>query len=242
MPIVRPISTMVRVHCTGCNVFVEAVPEAVEGPDGDPENEFCFTEHDDIAWIRRRRTCSQCGTTFDTAEVDERLLDELARLRKEAAARGDEPLPLTAAPIPGSTLPNWMTVDAPDVPLSACRELVEASAWWLSHPSGAVRAPRMANHVEWHDRYGYVLPLGANKFAVALAIQQAGEVLKSRGSLVDAESARDDLKDVIADCVLSSTDELYPPGTYRRERDDLIFGVQSIDVADAAEYIIAATY
>ncbi|MBO9484715.1 hypothetical protein [Salinisphaera sp. G21_0] len=45
-------------------------------------------DYPDIHWFRRGRECLTCGHNFITAEADESLLDELARLRgKLEAAR-----------------------------------------------------------------------------------------------------------------------------------------------------------
>lgn len=234
----------VTVHCGTCDNFVEAVPLAVEDEDGEPNRYVYFEDEADLAWVRRRRLCLQCGTTFLTAEVDEGLILEFRRLRQEVTE-----LRVLGAGHKStkSFVPPWMLVPAPEVPAEYAEELVRRAAWWLDHPSGPVRAPRMAEKLQHVPTYGWCVPYGANWFAAAYAIHQTGAVIadaaaKQRVSEPMSESSiKCKIHDVLWSSVLNHEGELYPPCSYRKDNNDLIFGVHSIDIEDATSFLLNAS-
>jgi hypothetical protein len=56
------------------------------------------------------------------------------------------------------------------------RELIRESIWWLTHPSGPVRAPAYQHRLR-DGLYGWHLTLGANTFHVALAAKRCAKIL-----------------------------------------------------------------
>lgn len=69
-------------YCTECKDITPC--RSVNFSEYGLENDrrFYKVDHSDIQWFRRLRVCDNCTSDFVTAEVDERFLDELVKLRE----------------------------------------------------------------------------------------------------------------------------------------------------------------
>jgi hypothetical protein len=240
----------VHVHCMACADFVEAAPLAVEDEEGDPSRHWYYEDQSDIGWIRRRRLCLACGANITTGEIDETLIAELRALRirvsdLKADLRRVEAASTSTKP---PSLPSWLTVAAPDVPKGAVEELVRSAAWWIEHPTGSpCRAPGKVRQIEHNFKYGWVVNYGANKFAAAYAIHQAGRIAAkaleqaAAGSRLPYSTVRRQIYDAIWGSVLNHEGELFPHLTYRKDGDHLIFGTHSINIDEATTTLIRAS-
>jgi hypothetical protein len=140
-----------------------------------------------------------------------------------------------------------MMADA-DVPHDLAYGLVASSAWWLRHPSGTpVRAPNHAQRLVASSNLGWIVEFGANGFAAGYALSQARIIARDvmqryqKGEAADEAQVRALLGDAVKASVFNHAHELYSPGTYHIEGNDLVFGVQSIDVKDCVDHLIELT-
>lgn len=231
-----------RVFCPKCSAFRPSASLRMSSRLS--SRQLTFDDAADISWYRRTRRCTSCGQEFKTAESSESLLDELHELRCKVA--GYRSKAVARAVLAIRERRKWMSEGASDVPKEVARELIRASAWWLRHPSGAVRAPAHAYNIEklW---CGWSLKLGANGFAAALAADRARRIAldafdaMSSGRPVHETRLRQRLRDAICGCVLNFEDELYSPYAYPMEGNDLVFGVHSIDVKDCVDFLYEHT-
>ena len=71
-----------KMYCTTCEDITPC--RSVNFSEFGLENDrrFYKVDHSDIQWFRRLRVCDDCASDFVTAEVDERFLDELVKLRE----------------------------------------------------------------------------------------------------------------------------------------------------------------
>ena len=71
-----------KMYCTTCEEITPC--RSVNFSEFGLENDrrFYKVDHSDIQWFRRLRVCDDCASDFVTAEVDERFLDELVKLRE----------------------------------------------------------------------------------------------------------------------------------------------------------------
>jgi len=126
------------------------------------------------------------------------------------------------------------------------QDLVWKSAWWVDHPSGPVRAPKMARHVyissegdeSWID-------YGANTFLVGRALIRVLRALDSclRDGPGDGVCAIDGFWQDAVDLVQASVmnvngQEISYPVTDDHGSLDLVFGAHSIDVNDFIEGVL----
>lgn len=249
----RPVP--LHIYCPTCAEFRPATSLPLEGDELGDTQRLQFEDEPDIAWYRRRRCCQSCGLEFYTAEVSEDLLEELYALRGSSVvspvgaggADAREPRPnakLRAAIASARRIRSWLSEE--HVPRELAVELIEGSAWWLRHPSGPVRAPRHAEYIRWFD-FGWGLELGANGFAAGAAIDDARTIANQTfdallaGADLDESSIRAQVRSAVLGCVFNHEHEFYAPGTYRMEGNDLLFGANSIDVADAQQYLLDCT-
>lgn len=137
---------------------------------------------------------------------------------------------------------RWLVRDEV-IPLEDAKELVAKSAWWHTHSSGSpVRAPNHANRV-YKSHHGWVIDFGANTFLIGKAIERCKvEVNKhmdlvAQGENPDINELKKSLKKHICGAVANNEGYEYD-GYYPLNGNDMMFGAQSIDVKDAAEYLI----
>ena len=119
---------------------------------------------------------------------------------------------------------------------------IRATAWWLTHPSGPVRAPRHADRLVLSRRHGWMLEFGANALLVGKALERSRErVLEFDRRLDAGESVwRSEVRRAISDAVASSVanhagDEY---DYYPRYGEELVFGAQGINLSDAADFVV----
>jgi ribosomal protein S27AE len=205
---------------------------------------FYYEDQPDIAWLRRRRRCTACGTEFLTAEISEALLDELRRLRsKEARSHASGSRHQVRAV---RARYRWLEGTGDDVPYELARQLVEKSAWWLTHSSGnPVRAPRHADRLELF-RCGWCVAFGANSFAASRVLARAREYavaaynLAEEGKLPPESEMKERLQAIPPTCVIAAWGEFYehyPVNT----AGELVFGAQAIDVNDCVKVLMRVT-
>ncbi len=129
------------------------------------------------------------------------------------------------------------------IPESLARDFVRASAWWLSHPSGAVRAPRHALNVYNNAVHGWTVDFGANKFLVGKAIERCKIEINNyiekiiNGEHINIDVLKETLKGHISGSVAHMNNDEYS-GFYPITGSDLKFGSQSIDVNDGVKFLL----
>ena len=123
------------------------------------------------------------------------------------------------------------------VPGDVAKKLVEGSAWWESHPSGPVRAPRHADRIKGCEK-NWSVEFGANSFLVSAAVHSCCQCIRRWIQQQQAQptyEAWTNLNQMLQDIVRS------PVANYRGDRysgyghgtqSKLIFGAQAIDVND----------
>lgn len=130
-----------------------------------------------------------------------------------------------------------------NVPKAILTTGIEKSAWWLSHPSGPVRAPRHAERLENKDQ-GWALEFGGNTFNVSTAFLLCMKEIK--GSLQSNRTTpnfnkqslpklRQKLDDAVCRSVYSSTGCRY--NKYPMDQNKMIFGTQAINVKELIDYL-----
>jgi len=130
------------------------------------------------------------------------------------------------------------------IPLSVAQDFVRNSAWWLTHPSGAVRAKKHAYNVYKNDIHGWAIDFGANKFLVGKAIERCKDEINkyieeftNGEKSIELDSLKAKLKKHISGAVATYNNGEYS-GYYPIDGNDLTFGSQAIDVKDGADFLI----
>ena len=130
------------------------------------------------------------------------------------------------------------------IPLSVAQDFVRNSAWWLTHPSGAVRAKKHAYNVYKNDIHGWAIDFGANKFLVGKAIERCKDEINkyieeftNGEKSIELDSLKAKLKKHISGAVATYNNGEYS-GYYPIDGNDLTFGSQAIDVKDGANFLI----
>jgi hypothetical protein len=115
---------------------------------------------------------------------------------------------------------------------------IEKSAWWITHPSGPVRAPGDAKNLEGPE-HKPILKLGANTFKVGEALLKCRQItenyLKSARSNPDfAEKALSSLRKRLASAICSSV-SAFDGRAYKQypmEGNQMVFGAHAINVKE----------
>lgn len=136
---------------------------------------------------------------------------------------------------------KWLS-KSESIPLELVRNFVQDSAWWLTHPSGPVRAPKHADRIYLCPRHGWTLEFGANSFLVGKALERSrAQVIKyfdriCLGESIRRSEVRAAIIEVLASSVSNHIGEEYK--SYPVSGSDLVFGAQGIDVNDAASFVL----
>lgn len=136
---------------------------------------------------------------------------------------------------------TWLSRQEP-INCELAKDFIRATAWWLLHPSGPVRAPGHAENIYRSPTHGWSLDFGSNTFLVGKALERCRgrihgflERIKN-GDLPNRSEVERSLRVAIADSVANiKGDEYYQ---YPTRDNDLVFGVQSIDLTDAVRFVI----
>ncbi len=122
------------------------------------------------------------------------------------------------------------------IPKSLAQDFVRNSAWWLTHPSGAVRARNHAYNVYKNEVHGWAIDFGANKFLVGKAIERCKdeinkyiEKFRTETKLIELDSLKFKLKKHISGAVATYNNGEYS-GYYPIVGNDLEFGSQAINL------------
>ncbi len=137
---------------------------------------------------------------------------------------------------------SWL-VYHDEIPLDLAEKFVMSSAWWHTHSSGRpVRAPRHADRIYKSSR-GWALDFGANTFLISTAIERCSIEINnaldhttSEGDM-DLHELKEKLKLHISGAVANHEGYEYE-GYYPLEGNDMMFGAQSIDVDDGAQFLL----
>jgi len=225
-----------KIYCPGCKSF--SVCKAISPTKiGEPKAQrWHRTDYHDIAWFRRGRECLICGHKFLSAEVDEAFIEELVELRERLAEKQKASIGAIRRKTP------WLKREE-TIPLELAERFIRATAWWLTHSSGSpVRAPGHADRI-YRSQHGWAVDFGANTFLVGKAIERCRN--KINDYLDEAATGRIPLKsDVIASLkrqvsgAVANIDGYEYAGYYPIENQDIVFGAQSIDVSDAARFMM----
>ncbi|MDZ4858304.1 MAG: hypothetical protein SGI88_04920 [Candidatus Hydrogenedentes bacterium] len=228
-----------QIFCPGCKSFSVCKVVPLSSLDKPKARRWYRTDHKDIAWFRRGRTCLKCNHTFLSAEVDEAFIDELVALRD----RFIEQQKRTVQSVRRRA--RWLERNE-TIPRELAERFIEATAWWLTHASGsAVRAPGHAKRM-YKSHHGWTVDFGANMFLVGKAIERCKVAINgaldeiSEGRIPLKSDIINSLKTEVSGAVANANGHEYQ-GYYPIEDEDLIFGAQSIDVSDAAEFMINET-
>ena len=115
---------------------------------------------------------------------------------------------------------------------------IEKSAWWITHPSGPVRAPGDAKNLQGPENKP-ILKFGANTFKVGEAILDCRQVIQNfltsaRSSPDFGEKALPKLRKrlVVAVCGSVSAYDERAYNQYPMEGDEMIFGAHAINVKE----------
>ena len=225
-----------KIYCPGCKTFsvCRAIsPTAI----GEPKAQrWHRTDHEDIAWFRRGRECLDCGHKFLTAEVDEEFINELVEQRERLAKKQKAIIRRLKRKKP------WLKRKE-TIPLEVADAFIRATAWWLTHSSGQpVRAPGHADRIYLHSQHGWAVDFGANTFLVGKAIERCRNALNdcldeaSKGRIPLKSEVLNSLKRHVSGAVANVDGNEY--WDYPITGVDLTFGAQSIDVKDAANFIL----
>lgn len=232
------------VDCPSCAGFRSARTKRIPKSLADGARIFRDKLDPDIAWLRRKRACTACGTEFLTAEISEALLESLLLLREKEGRRFAAALRLDRARIRARY--TWLNTTGDDLPQDLARQLVAQSAWWLTHGSGRpVRAPGHGDRLQRLDR-GWAVEFGANWFAAGRALARARDIAKGefdladKGQMPSARLIRGYLNSIPDACVLNSGFEFYQHYP-RNDAGQLVFGAQAIDVNDCERVLLEVT-
>lgn len=191
--------------------------------------------YQDIQWFRRVRVCDDCKDHFATGELPEYLILELIDLRNRSA---DMLKPKAERAIRAR---KWLS-RRETIPKELAQNFVRATAWWLTHSSGPVRAPRHADRIFLSNRHGWSIAFGANSFLVGKALERSRERIHGfydrikAGDIPRRSEVEKSIRAAVAGSVSNHLDEEYQQ--YPDDGRDLVFGAQSIDLTDAANFII----
>lgn len=127
---------------------------------------------------------------------------------------------------------------------STAKDLIKASAWWLTHSSGKpVRAPGHAYRIE-NLKWGWSIEFGANHFLISTLVQastpwfiEAFDLVR-QGKLLNRKFYIQKVKRAAPDCVANYNYDRYE--RYEPTGTRLVFGAQAIDLSDAANYLVNA--
>lgn len=225
-----------KIYCPECKSFTicKAVsPSKIGMPKA---QRWHRTDHKDIAWFRRGRECLSCGHLFATAEVHGAFIQELIELRKLLAQKQKQAVKKIRRRTP------WIK-RGETIPLDVAQRFIRETAWWIGHPSGGVRAPKLADRI-YQSHHGWAIDFGANTFLVGKAIERCRDKLNdyfevaSTGQLPTKSEVRMALQRQVSGAV-ANIDGYEYSGYYPIENRDLVFGTQSIDVQDAANFMIS---
>jgi len=130
------------------------------------------------------------------------------------------------------------------IPLSLAQDFIRNSAWWLTHPSGPVRAKKHAYNIYKNEVHGWAIDFGANKFLVGKAIERCKneinkyiEEFESGTKSIELDSLKLKLRKHISGAVATYNNGEYS-GYYPISGNDLEFGTQAIDVKDGVNFLI----
>jgi hypothetical protein len=225
-----------KIYCPGCKSFsvCKAIsPTSISKPKA---QRWYRTDYQDIAWFRRGRVCLDCGLKFLSAEVDEVFIEELVELRERLAEKQKAAIRKIRRNAP------WLK-RSETIPIEVAKRFIRASAWWLTHSSGSpVRAPGHADRI-YKSHHGWAIDFGANTFLVGKAIERCKNVINDY--LNNAAKGRIPLKsEVIASLkrqvsgAVANVDGYEYAGYYPIDDQDLVFGAQSINLLDAARFML----
>lgn len=225
-----------KIFCPKCKLF--SVSKAVSPTKiGKPKAQRWYrTDFQDIAWFRRGRRCLSCGHEFLTAEVDEVFIDELVELRERLAEKQKK---LVKEILKKA---SWLGKEE-KIPLDLAENFIRSSAWWLTHSSGLpVRAPRHADRI-YESHHGWAVDFGANTFLVGTAIERCRVVINNyiaeskKGRIPLREEIVSELIRQISGAVSNANGYEYS-GYYPIDNEELKFGAQTIELRDAANFMI----
>jgi len=137
---------------------------------------------------------------------------------------------------------KWL-VEKNSISLELAKDFVRSSAWWYLHPSGSpVRAKKHADNI-YKSNHGWVLDFGANTFLVGKAIERCARELNSYfkkaidGTPFTFEELTSKLILHIRGAVANYGGNEYE-AHYPLTGQDMMFGVQSINVKNGAKFLI----
>lgn len=224
-----------EIYCPKCDAITTCHDTSESNEDTSGHRNYYDEEQPTVNWHRRARMCSECGHEFLTGETQESLIDELVTLKQRQSETSNSQA--------GSSRyddGSWINHDTSSrIPYAWAHEFIACTAWWLHHPSGPVRAPKHADRIFESEQHGWAIEFGANSFLVETAIKRSLDAVKS---LLDTnETGRDELISEIkrhtSGAVSNHYDDEYS-GYYPLEGEDMIFGSTSINVDDAAKFIL----
>ena len=225
-----------KLFCPSCRDF--AVCKALSPTAlGEPKAQRWYrTDQQDIYWFRRARQCLTCTKIFLTAEIHEALLEELIELRETLAKKNRSVSDRIVSSRP------WL-VRKENIPVELAMEFIRKTAWWHTHSSGnPVRAPGHADRI-YESVHGWSIDFGANTFLVGKAIERcSSEIMNAmdnaiQGNIPNINELKEKLKLHIRGAVANNDGYEYD-GYYPAEGQDMMFGAQSIDVNDGADFIL----
>jgi len=225
-----------KIYCPGCRTF--SICKAISPTNiGKPkEQRWHRTDFQDIAWFRRGRLCLDCGHKFLSAEVDEIFIEELVELRERLADKQKAAIRKIRKNAP------WLKRNE-TIPLELAKRFIRATAWWLTHSSSwPVRAPGHASRI-YKSNHGWAVDFGANTFLVGKAIERCRDVINdylnnaSKGCIPLKSDVVASLKKQVSGAV-ANVDGYEYAGYYPIDDQQLVFGAQSIDVSDAARFML----
>ena len=192
-----------------------------------------------MQWFLRVRVCDSCHHHVVTGELAEGLILELMDLRDRLAA--------TLRPKVDTALRKRKLLSRQEtIPRELAEDFIRATAWWLTHSSGSpVRAPRHADRLYLSPRHGWMVEFGANSFLVGRALERCRERTRGfferikNGDLPRRSEVECALQAAVAGSVANHMGEEY--SRYPDNGRDLVFGAQSIDMADAVQFVIEIT-
>ena len=233
-----------HIHCNNCEEFKRSRSIPIQRSNNNGHRRFKFIGEPDIAWFRRLRVCTGCGNEFYTGEIDERMIEELFRLRqnKEKGRR----VARNKITEDVRSKRKLLRTTGDKIPRDLAAELVRKSAWWLTHSSGTpVRAPGHADRL-YELRCGWSVDFGANSFAAARALaisrDYAGTMYDAaiQGKLPSETTIRKRLRAIPSECVLNVKGDFYDSYPTNGS-NELVFGAQAIDVKDCEHALMQLT-
>ena len=225
-----------KIYCPNCRKF--NVCQALSPTKaGKPKMQrWYWTAHQDVSWFRRARKCLTCNQIFLSAELDEKLLEELISLREKLGKKNKSVANKIRLTHP------WL-VSIEEIPLDLAKNFVRSTAWWHSHSSGRpVRAQKHADRI-YKSSHGWIVEFGANAVLVGKAICRCRtEINKfieiaASGDIPDINELKSNLMFHIRGAVANHGGNEYD-GYYPVDGRDMMFGTQSIDLEDGVNFLI----